>query len=266
MNTKKRQYIFCINTGRSGSRYLNKLFHHVENAHVEHHARPIGYGQAMRDYFFGKTELIRELTKEKVEKIKKIKTESNIYVETNHCFIKGFGWLIPEYIPQEEIGVVILTRDPQKIIDSTLRIECGPLVNKGRKWILTPDIKNYHIQPPNWFLSSQITYKLFRLLKRPFNSERKLYDWLNLRSTQLQNLVTKYEREALQWYINETTALGQAYQEQFPRIKYFSVDLESLNNFEKVQELFDHFGLIPKPTIQEVVGQAVNLKLWYNNK
>ncbi|MGK7958120.1 MAG: hypothetical protein AB4063_23125 [Crocosphaera sp.] len=264
MNSQKIKYIFCINTGRSGSRYLNTLFSHAENCHVEHHALPIGYGQAMRDYFFGKTELIRQVTEEKVEKIKKIKTESNIYIETNHCFIKGFGWLIPEYIPQEEIGVVVLTRDPQKIIDSTLRIECGPLVNKGRQWILTPDLKNCHIEPPNWFLSPKVTYELFRFLKRPFESDKKLYDWLNLRSPQLKNLVTKYERESVQWYIDETTALGEAYQKQFPKIKYFSVDVEPLNNFAKVKELFDYFGLIPKPTIQEAVGEPVNLKLWYN--
>ncbi|MDV2992814.1 MAG: hypothetical protein N4J56_002468 [Chroococcidiopsis sp. SAG 2025] len=254
------EYLFCINTGRSGSHYLHEIFKHVENCQVWHEAHPIGHGQAMRDYFFGKTELMQELTAKKFEKIQQIKKESDCYIETNHCFIKGFGWFLPKYISQEKIGVIILTRNSAQIVDSLLRINCSPLVITGQTWILTPDIKNYCIKPPNWFISPKITYDLFCLLKRLLLSKRKLYNWFSSRFPQIKEMVAKYEKGCLKWYVDETLALSRSYQEKFPNIKYFQIDVEALNNAENIRELLSYFGLSEKSTIETAIGKPTNLK------
>jgi hypothetical protein len=255
----KVKYLFCINTGRSGSHYLHEIFKHVENCQVWHEAQPIGHGKVMRDYFFGKPELMQELTAKKVEEIQQVKKESDCYIETNHCFIKGFGWFLPKYIPQEEIGVLILRRNPAQIVDSLLRINCSPLAIAGQTWVLTPDIKNYCIEPPNWLISPKVTYELFCLLKRLLLS-KKLYSLLNIQFRQIENLIDKYEKECLRWYVDETNALSISYQEKFPNIKYFQVDVESLNNIENIRELLNYFGLSEKSTIEKVIGKPTNLK------
>ncbi len=256
----KIEYLFSINTGRSGSQYLCNIFEQIENCQAYHEPNPVGYGQVMRKHSSGDHEFMKNFMIQKIESIQKLKKDSRYYVETNHCFIKGFGWYIPEYIPQEKIGIIILTRDINKIVNSTLRIGCTPLNSRGRHWILTPDIENYHLEPPNWFISPQITYSLLRLLNRPFYSERKLYDILNLRSEKIKKIITTYEQESVKWYVNETTALGKLYQEKFPNIRYFQTNIDSLNNMENVRKLLDYFEIHETNNIEKVIGKPVNLK------
>ena len=96
----------------------------------------------MRQFSQGYLEPMRKITQEKVEIINGFEQEYNFYVETNHCFIKGFGWFIPHYLPEDEIGVIVLNREPSKIVESPLKIGCSPLKRLGRNWIITPDKKN----------------------------------------------------------------------------------------------------------------------------
>lgn len=84
-------YIFCISSGRSGSHYLQTLFHHVSDCRAFHEADPIGNGGAMRRYARGDMGPMRTIVERKAAIIRGLKRECRLYVETNHCFIKGLG-------------------------------------------------------------------------------------------------------------------------------------------------------------------------------
>lgn len=146
MVTSQMKYIFCINTGRSGSDYLSKIFDHVSGCQSFHEPNPICNGQVMYRYALGELEPMRKAVREKVEAIKK-KGESLLYVEINHCFIKGFGWFIPQYFPEENIGVIFLKRERSKIAESLMRVGASPLDKLGRKWISTPEMKEPLVPP-----------------------------------------------------------------------------------------------------------------------
>ena len=61
---------------------------------------------------------------EKVDRLKKDlhKSKKRVLFDSNHCFIKGFAWEIVKHIPHEEIGVLILRRDPLDNAKALLRI------------------------------------------------------------------------------------------------------------------------------------------------
>jgi hypothetical protein len=89
-------YIFCITTGRSGSDYLSTLFGHVEDCAAFHEPDPQANGRAMRRFSLGDREPMQKVVEQKLAAIRELKGNRSVYVETNHCFIKGFGWLFAE--------------------------------------------------------------------------------------------------------------------------------------------------------------------------
>jgi hypothetical protein len=46
----------------------------------------------------------------------------------------------------------------------------------------------------------------------------------------------------------------------FPRIRYIKCELEELNNYNFVVEMFACFGLVPTPALQDAVGSVVNVR------
>ena len=111
------QYIFSINAGRSGSDYLTELLSLADNTISIYEGFPLMNGAPMRQFNNGDPSALDALMPIKLKEIQKSrKHQKTIYSETNHSFIKGWGYLIPdEYIPQEDIGIVILRREPEKI-------------------------------------------------------------------------------------------------------------------------------------------------------
>lgn len=199
-------YIFCISTGRCGTKYLKTLFAHIPGCWAFHEPHPIGNNDIMRKCLNnGDTEPMRGLAQQKAERIEEIRGGCGLYVETNHCFIKGFGWFLPEFLLEERLGVIILTRKRAEIVESLLRTHCTPLTTSGPCWLITPKAKS-------------------PLCPRP--DERR----------------EDYERESLGWYVDETAARAKAFQKRFGRIKYYIVDIEELNTPERVSEMFKFFG------------------------
>lgn len=261
MKMKKIKYIFCINTGRSGSHYLSKVFSHVSGCLAFHEPNPIGNGKAMIQYLKGNSRLMERLTQQKVDRIKELKNKKNfsVYVETNHCFIKGFGWLIPNYLPEDEIGVVILKRDKAKIAKSLLRIGFSPLNQGSRGWIATPEIKNPLVEPPSLALiPPRISYYLAYSLNRCIIFLKKRYH--NLTLLKVPTWLTSYELKCLHWYVDETYAQSIAFKEKFKQIKYYEITLESLNSTKEVNKMLDHFGLRSDKSLSDIIGNPTNLR------
>lgn len=260
----KTKYIFSINTGRSGSDYLSRIFEHVTNCKSLHEPNPSGNGKEMRCYAKGKISAMEKLTQKKIANIQEIMQNHQIYFESNHCFIKGFGWLIPNHIPQEQIGVIILKRDKHKIVESYMRIGCSPLSSLGRKWITTPDIKNPLIKPP----SKRLKYKLYHIIKLTFKSARILATRFLKDKISYPNFLVKYELECLDWYVDETYANAEHFKKKYPKIKYYEVNVKDLNSLDKVRQMFAHFGCIEKNSLGDIVNKPTNLKVRasYNKK
>jgi hypothetical protein len=216
------RYLFCINTGRSGSDYLTELLAQAENAVSLHEGMPIMNGVPMRRFNEGDEAALRALMPLKLAEIrKKSGGGRKVYCETNHSFIKGWGHLIPEAIPQEEIGVIVLRRSADQVVHSHLRVRNVPGTTAwSRTWVLTPGAARDHCPPPG--LDDR--YALCR------------------------------------WYVDEVERRAQAYRIRFPRITYLECDLDQLNDPRFVAEMFDRFGLLASPQLGEAVGRPLNAR------
>jgi hypothetical protein len=217
------KYLFCINPGRSGSDYLTELLSRATNSVSIHEGVPMMNGRPMQQFNEGDETALRALMPVKMKTIQRQgKNGRKIYCETNHSFIKGWGYLLPDqYIPQEEIGVIILCRETAKTAYSLLRVHDVPGASAwSRLWYLMPGAKRNLSQPPTG--------------ANPY--------------------------ELCCWYVEEVNRRAQEYQARFPRITYLTCNLEQLNDHHFVTHLFDTFGLFPSPQLPEVVGKPLNIR------
>ncbi len=246
------KYIFCITTGRSGSAYLNRVFECVSSCSSNHEPKPKMNDGLVRDYFSGNKDSMRNMMSEKLNAINEARGEG-LYVETNHAFIKGFGWELPNYIPEEEIGVVILKREKQKVVDSFFRIGSDLHMNRGRYWLLSPYKKSCCPLP-----ISILRYNFNRLVMAliGFLVRRGVMSFF------YPKWIARDSKKLLSWYYDETYALAERYKQSFPKISFFNVNTDELNNEMKVRELLSFFGLADalSSDIKGVVGVPVNLK------
>ena len=68
-----------------------------------------------------------------------------------------------------------------------------------------------------------------------------------------------YELNCLKWYVEETNAKAEAFMRQYPKIKYFETDIESLNSTELVQQMLEYFGCKAKESLADVVGKPTKV-------
>jgi hypothetical protein len=241
---RKIKYLFSINTGRSGSKYVQQLLTHVWGCASFHEPVPIGNGKPMRLFLAGNPQPMRALVLKKLERIQETVSHSEIYAETNHAFIKGFGWLLPEYLPPSQMGVIVLTRKKQAIIKSMASIQSTPLRPGAENWLMTPDMANPLVSPPKHFLSAKFDYRLLKTIATLFAEYPKR--------------LAAYELECIEWYIQETQARGELYQQTWRDITYYSVDVEELNTMSGVMRLLDFFGLEADNSLEQSIGQPMN--------
>ncbi len=217
------KYIFCINSGRCGSDYLTELLSKAENTVSIHEGVPIMNGSPMQKFNTGEDCELQKLMPLKMREInKKSKNGRKIYCETNHSFIKAWGYLLPDsYIPQEEIGVIILRRDIDKTAFSLLRVREVPGTTEWNQvWYLTPNLQRNLSKPPD----NASPYDLCK------------------------------------WYVEETYLRAEEYKKIFPRVRYVECDLEQLNNYDFVVKMFATFGLVPTRSLRDSVGKIVNVR------
>jgi hypothetical protein len=252
------RYIFSINTGRSGSHYLNRLFEHVENCESFHEPPPKGHKAAMRAFLAGNDRPMRRVLKEKLKLAARTLDRGRIYVETNHCFIKGFGWLLPEFVPQEQIGVVVLSRDPEAIVASWMRKRFTPLTRGGPDWLIMPNAARPLAPPPMRFVSPAVDYRLLRMLIPKRSFLRRIANHCGLSRTKLSRWAADYERDCLHWYVEEIRRRAEAYRQAFPGIRYHHCSLEDLNDPRKIGTMLDAFGCVATASMSDHIGRPIN--------
>lgn len=214
------KYIFSINSGHSGSDYLAELLACANNTVSLHEGFPVMNGLPMIKFNNGDESFLRDLTQLKFKQIKKsIGKQNKIYCETNHSYIKGWGFIIPEYIPQEEIAVIILRRNISEVVHSLLRAHVVPGSNQfNRTWYLSPFSKGNISSPAE----NAAPYDLCK------------------------------------WYITETFLRAEEYQKTFPKITYIECDIQSLNDIKFVLNLFQKLGLNSSKKLNLVCGKPIN--------
>jgi len=218
------KYIFCINTGRSGSAYLAELLKHGANAVSVHEGYPRMNGEPMQAFNDGNKEPMQDLMQKKLDQMLATRGEKDTYCETNHYFIKGWGWLLPELVPQDEIGVIVLTREKESIVNSLLRIHAVPGASWwSNMWYCDPAAKENVLPAPH---GTPQTHPV----------------------------------EYCRWYIDEIATRTVMYKREFPRIRYFHTTLEALNDYDSALRMFDFFGLSATETLRLVVGMPLNEK------
>ncbi len=253
------KYIFSINTGRSGSHYLSNILAEFESISSFHEPHPIMNGEAMKEYMDSNPVLMSKMIEEKLESISLLHKPNTIYAETNHTFIKGFGWLLPQYIPQENMGVIFLKRDKKAIAKSYKKISCTPMTPSGLAWLINPLKKNPIIPISQYdklfylIFMSPLHYSLNRFLRSRFNLLRF---W-----TQKLNLFKSKELKFLEWYVEETYALGKEFKIKYPNIKVFETSLDKLNDIEEFERMFHFFGIPfkPKDSFFEKLNKKTNI-------
>ena len=259
--TKRINYLFCINTGRAGSHYLSKIFSHVDYAVSTHEMHPIGHSTPMINFLKGKPKSMEALAKIRLKNITSLAMSGRAYLETNHMFIKGYGWYFAKNLPAQEIGVIILTRDKDKVVDSLCRVGGTPLNYIGRHWYFTPNIKDPICPPPRfWRLPPRLSYKLIFGMSTIAKQLNKIYNRTGIKLFKYADFFHRYNRESAAWYYDETYALGEKFKSTHPNIRYYEVNLDDLNNPEKVNQIMDYFGLSLRKTITDVIGVPSNLK------
>lgn len=180
-------------------------------------------GLPMEQFNNGDETALSQLMPLKMREIRRRSTNGRqIYCETNHSFIQGWGMLLPDvYIPQEEIAVIVLRRDTQKTADSLLRVHDVPGLSLwSRTWYLSPGaVRNISLPAVD---------------ANPYDLCRWCVDEINLRA--------------------------EEYQRRFPRISYYECDLDQLNDYAFVLALFSQLGLTPDQKLKDAVGRTSNKK------
>ncbi|MBC6410251.1 MAG: hypothetical protein GDA42_07315 [Ekhidna sp.] len=253
------KYIFSINTGRSGSNYLAEILKEVNDIKSFHEPHPIMNGKPMIECLQGNPLKMEQKIKEKINSINSHLGESKCYFETNHTFIKGFGWLIPIHYPHNELGIILLKRDQKDIIKSLYRVKCRPLSYIGYEWIMNPLMKN-PINPVSNY--DRFKYRLLFFISKIFESK---YNLFRIKIDNLR-IIKQFNLKYLDWYVKETYAQASLFKKKFPNIKIYKTTIDKLNDIHEFEKMFDFFELdfSPKASFSEKLNVKTNLKTRYN--
>ncbi|MCB0402128.1 MAG: hypothetical protein KDD41_08595 [Flavobacteriales bacterium] len=219
---KKKQYIFCINTGRAGSEYLANILSTANSVWADHEPEPqmIGkYLNLVTEKEYAETYAQREFKVAEIRKIIRSSFKTN-YIETNHMFIKTFYDVVIKKL--KPVKVVFLKRNLVDTLHSFYQL--GYFSDRNEAW------KEWMISP----------YAKTAALPCLLREEEK--DDVGL---SLAYLLDIYYR-------------GYRFMEEYPEIPVIEVALEDLNDRDKVLELFHFLNLKPTAGTYDLIGQRKN--------
>ncbi len=140
-----KRLIFALTTGRSGTGYLASVFRELPGVRAEHEPEP-KFSDVLRD-IQSDPEVARTFWLErKLPAIRRV--AESIYIETSHCFSKGF------LDPLLELGVVpdaiVLRRSHRAVASSLARLETVPgRTPRGVRFLVAPTDPGV-LELPDW--------------------------------------------------------------------------------------------------------------------
>jgi len=215
--------IFTISTGRCGTNYLAKLFSHVPRVFASHELLPNMQGLAMVNWNNGNPDLMRNTVRGRMDQINLLNSNGYVWFGSNNAFIKGYGEEVLNHLRDEDVGVVILTRDRFKIADSILRHGWSvgaerDAIDKSNAWLLYPGLVQ-NITPD------------------PIGND---------------------PMELALWYVDEVNARADKFVADHPNVTYYRTGIEELNTLAGCNAMFSTFGLEPSPSIMADIGIPTN--------
>jgi hypothetical protein len=215
--------IFCLTSGRTGTKYLSYLFkNNIQDCVGKHEPSPTMFGKPVYWYTTGNNEKLKEIFQKKVNIINKFNT--NLYVETNHAFLKSFSDLAIEFFP--DLKLIHAIRNPLKVAKSNfnryeqLRMIKYPLIYRG-------DDGNKYIK---WTLTgNEEIYKTFNFDNKTIyqiSDHKKIYQYFILEWIETENRAINF--------LNKYKKHNDCYILDVPR---------DLNKSKKVKDMFRFFNL-----------------------
>lgn len=215
--------IFCLTSGRTGTKYLSYLFkNNVKDCIGRHEPAPSMFGRSIYWYQKNQKDKIEKLFKKKKEKINSL--NANAYVETNHAFLKSFSDVAIEHFP--DMKLIHSIRNPLKVAKSNfnkyaqLRLIHYPLNYKGDdgnsyiKWTLTGNEEIYK----SFNFDNKTIYQII--------DEDKIYQYFLLEWIETENRAIEF--------LNKYKKHNECYTLDAPK---------DLNNENKIKKMFSFFGL-----------------------
>lgn len=227
-DTPKRKLVFSISSGRAGSEYLKTILGSALNVKSFHEPEPSMSGTFLMDSMINPLITSYEKRLEKVKKIKEVISHfppSTIYAETNHMFIKTFYDVILENFKDCDIYVIVLRRALDKVLASFIKM--GYFTEKNNAW-------------PHWMHKVP---SVNSLLKPIMNYEE----------------MDQYDR-AIAYLLDIEMRAREFIKMQSENCFIREVNLDDIQTFEQVENLFDFLGLSATPYTYEVVGEVVNAR------
>ena len=146
--------------------------------------------------------------------------DGKIYCETNHMFIKTFFDVVTQDFPK--IEVIILRRYLPKVLKSF--IELGYFSDKNQAW-------RFWMSSPNAVTAAIPCIDV----------DANLDQWdLSIA------------------YLIDIEARAKRFQQEYPGINTYEVPLEELNNFTKVESLFEQLKITSTDATREIYTQQIN--------
>lgn len=218
-----RRVIFCINSGRSGSKYLAQLLGTATGVKSFHEAEPKMNAEFIRTINDEPLAASRERRRIKAAAIAEVlrgARPEEIYAETNHTFIKTFFDVVLEEFRNPD--VIILRRDVAHVLKSFIELGYfSPRNPLSYEWMSSPNA---------------VTAAL-----RPLAPDSEL-DQFDLCIA----------------YLFDIEARAVRFKKEYPWVRTHDVRLEELNSRSSIAEVFRRLHLTPTEATRELCGQRTN--------
>lgn len=130
------KFVFVATTGRSGTEFIQKVFSTVPGCTALHEAWPIMHDHVLRAWNDGEEWLAqRTYWVQKSVNIRRMTGENDLYVETNHLFIKSFAPMAIQDFGHR-LRIIHLRRDPVSVARSMVQLGAIPGTPHGNDWYL----------------------------------------------------------------------------------------------------------------------------------
>ena len=221
----QRRLIFCINSGRSGSRYLSQLLTTADGVNSFHEAKPPmidDYLQMVTRAPYAESFRARKVKVDAIKATLRKMRGNQVYAESNHMFIKTFFDVVLDAF--KNVDVIILRRDLTQVLKSFIELNYFTDKNPNSvRWMSSPNAAT-----------------------------------AALRAIAPDEHLDQYDRTIA--YLLDIEARALRFQREFPNVPTHEVRLESLNEYSAVAELLARLRINPTPATQEMLGERVNPK------